>query len=29
MADTEVKRRMPVGYLVEQEATGALGLFMK
>jgi hypothetical protein len=29
MADTDVKRRMTVGYLVEQEPTGALGLFMK
>ncbi len=29
MADTDVKRRMTVGDLVEQEPTGALGLFMK
>jgi hypothetical protein len=29
MADTDVKRRMTLGDLVEQEPTGALGLFMK
>ncbi len=29
MADTDVKRHMTLGDLVEQEPTGALGLFMK
>jgi hypothetical protein len=29
MADTDVKRRTTLGDLVEQEPTGALGLYMK